>query len=186
LRFLIRFKATKTPKEKLLEAVRTIGKTLGVDSRNPKWTSYGATELDIFCPSRADLDLFIAVIKPIVELEFLKDLNVAPPHKEGAELFSEARALFNAERYWECHEVLEGVWRLRQGEEKRLLQGIILTCAAFVHHQKNEEQVALRVLRRAANQLGYPYPTYGGFDLAHLRESVEEILRERRFRNFRV
>jgi uncharacterized protein len=186
LRFLIRVQAAEVPGEKLLESVKSIAKTLGADPRNPKWTSFGALELDVFCPTRADLDLFIEAVKPIAEFEFVKDLNVAPPHREEVELFAEARDLFNDERYWECHEVLEGVWRTKQGEEKRLLQGIILVCAAFVHHQKGEETVALGVLGRAVKQLVYSGPVYAGFRVDELKQKADEILQTRDFRNFRV
>jgi len=170
----------------LLELVRAIAKTLGADLRNPKWTSYGALELDVFCPTRADLDLLIEAIKPIARFEFVKDLNVAPPHKEEGDLFAEARELFNAERYWECHEVLEGIWRTKQGEEKHLLQGIILVCAAFVHHQKGEEAVALGVLGRAIKQLNFSESVYGGFNVAGLEKDADKIIRSREFTNFRV
>ncbi|MDE1852153.1 MAG: DUF309 domain-containing protein [Thaumarchaeota archaeon] len=105
---------------------------------------------------------------------------------EDCELFSEARALFNGERYWECHEVLEGLWRTKQGEEKRLLQGIILVCAALVHHQKGEEDVSLGVLRRALAQIEYSEPEYGGFAVTGLRRNVEDILQSKKVSNFRV
>lgn len=174
------------PGERLLATVRTVSKTLGVSPRNPKWTSYGALELDIFSPSRADFELFVAAVRPIAEIEFTKDLNLVPLHKAEHWLFDEARRLFNDERYWECHEVLEGVWRTKQREEKRLIQGIILVCAAFVHHQKGEEAVALGVLGRAVKQLEFPEPEYGGFDVDELRRNVVEIIQTREFSNFRV
>jgi len=186
LRFLIRLKAPKFEKESFLQAVKSIARTLGVDPRNPKWTSHGALELDIFCPSRADFDLFMSALGPIAGPEFVRDLNVLPPHKEEGEIFAEARDLFNAERYWECHEVLEGVWRTKQGGEKSLLQGLILVCAAFVHHQKGEEAVALGVLGRATKQLEFPEPEYGGFDVGELKTNVDGILQSREFVGFRV
>ena len=123
---------------------------------------------------------------PLAKLEFIRDLNVAPPHKTDAETFSEARRLFNEERYWECHEVLEGIWRGKQGEEKRLLQGIILVCAAFVHHQKGEDSVALGVLRRAIPQLELSSRSYGGFDVTALKKNAMRVLDGGRFSNFRV
>lgn len=186
MRFLVRLQATRVPESGLLDAVRAVARTLGVEARNPKRTSYGALELDIFCPTRSDFGLLVAAVQPIAKFEFTKDLNVAPAHKEDDALFAEAREMFNAERYWECHEILEGIWRTRQGEEKRLLQGIILVCAAFVHQQKGEHAVAVGVLRRAAKQLGYDDSTYGGFDLPKLRLEVDRILRSGRFSNFRV
>lgn len=186
LRFLIRLRETSVSGEKLLAEVRTVAKTLGASPRNPKWTSYGALELDVFTPSKADFELFVSAVKPIAEVEFTKDLNLAPLHKAEPRLLEEARRLFNDERYWECHEVLEGVWRAKQGVEKSLLQGIILVCAAFVHHQKGEEAVALGVMARAVKQLEYPEPEYGGFDVSDMKREVKEIIQSREFWNFRV
>lgn len=186
MRFLVRLQATKVPEGSLLETVRALAKATGVDPRNPKRTSYGALELDFFCPARPDFELFIAAVEPVAKVEFATDLNVAPPHREESELFSQARSLFNSERYWECHEALEGVWRTKQGEEKSLLQGIILVCAAFVHHQKGEEGVAIGVLGRATKQLDFPERRYGGFDVPALKRNVEGIIQSTEFTNFRV
>ena len=186
MRFLIRVNARGLPRDGLLEAARTVAKTLGVDPRNPKWTSYGALELDVFAKSRADFDLFVEAFSPLAESEFTKDLSSAPPYKEEGELYKEARELFNAERYWECHEVLEGIWRQKEGEEKSLIQGVILVCAAYVHHQKGEEEVALGVLARAVRQLKSPRRVQGGIDVHLLEKRAEEVLATRRFKVFRV
>ena len=119
--------------------MKALARSVGVDARNPKWTSYGALELDIFCSTDADLETFLAAAKPITGTEFVTDLNRAPEYLTDDEILSKGRWLFNAERYWECHEVLEGLWRQKKEGEKLLLQGIILICAAYVHHQKGEE-----------------------------------------------
>jgi uncharacterized protein len=173
-------------KDELLSTVRGLARSTGGEARNPKWTSRGALELDIFCPSKADFELILAVLAPVAKLDFVRDLSETPHHRTQDALFSEARALFNEERYWECHEVLEGAWKIQKGDEKRLLQGIILVCAAFVHHQKNEDEVALGVLARASKQLYFPGPSYGGFDLAALRANVQKIRERGRFLPFRV
>ncbi len=186
MRFLVRLSSSSVRSEALLTSVRSLAKSVGVEARNPKWTSRGALELDVFSPSRGDFDLFVSVVSPVAGFEFVRDLNRAPPHRAEAELFSEAREYFNDERYWECHEVLEGIWRLKLAEEKRFLQGIILVCAAFVHHQKGEDGVALGVLKRAAKQLDFPAKEYGGFDVAVLRENVQGVLGTEKFINFRV
>jgi uncharacterized protein len=186
LRFLARFAALYVERTALLSSVRSLASSVGVQARNPKWTSYGALEIDLFSPSRADLDLLLSIVAPLAELEFVHDLNVAPPHKPDAELLSEARSLFNEERYWECHEVLEGVWRQKQGDEKRFLQGVILVCAAFVHHQKGEDVVAAGVMKRALPLLDYASPAYGGFRVAELRRNSEKILEKGRFSTFQV
>ena len=142
--------------------------------------------MDVFCPTRADFDLFLSIVRPIAELEFVRDLNISPPWKSEEELFSEARDYFNSERYWECHEVLEGIWRVKQGEEKHYLQGVILVCAAFVHHQKGKEDVALGVLKRAAGQLEFSAAEYGGFSVPDLSASVRRIMERKQFSNFRL
>lgn len=186
LRFLVRLESPARDRDALLTSVRELARSVGVEARNPKWTSHGALELDIFCPSRSDFDLFVSIVRPIAEFDFTKDLSLASPHRTEADLFAEARDLFNAERYWECHEVLEGIWRLKQGDEKSFLQGVILVCAAFVHHQKGEREVALSVLRRSAKQLDFPAKEYGGFDVPGLSKNVGNILESGRFSNFRV
>ncbi len=186
MRFLVRLLPGGTPGEAFLSSVKSFAKSVRADARNAKWTSYGALEIDIFCPTEADFGVFLSVIEPVAEVEFSKNLSIAPPFRGEADLLSEARDYFNAERYWECHEVLEGIWRQKQGEEKRFLQGIILVCAAFVHHQKREDAVALGVLKRALPQLNFSTPAYGGFNVAKLRGNAEKIIAEGRFTNFRV
>jgi hypothetical protein len=186
VRFLVRFAGSGAPKTDMVSSIRALGRAVGADIRNPKWTSYGALELDIFCPTEGDFNLFIAAATPLFKTEFVRDLNRAPPHQSESELLAESRVYFNSERYWECHEVLESVWRIKQGDEKLLLQGIILVCAAFVHHQKGEEKVALSVLERAAKHLGYDSPQYGGIDLDSLRTNVQTVLQRKQFSNFRI
>ena len=45
---------------------------------------------------------------------------------EKHEAIMKARDLFNDEKYWEAHEVLESVWKDAHHEEKDLQNGIIL------------------------------------------------------------
>jgi len=166
--------------------MKALARSVGVEARNPKWTSYGALELDVFCPTRADFETFLAVARPVTGTEFATDLNKAPGHMSDDEILSKARGLFNAERYWECHEVLEGLWRQKRGEERRVLQGIILVCAAYVHHQKGEESVALGVLSRGANLLESPMQDYGDFDIAMMRSEALRMLEAGALQGFKV
>jgi hypothetical protein len=183
LRFLVRLEGSHFQGD-LLGVVRSMARELGMDARNPKWTSYGALELDVFAPGRSDFDLFMATLAPLVEVEFTHDLNTAPEFRPEHELLTEAKALFDSERYWECHEVLEGVWRTKSGDERALLQGMILVCAAFVHHQKGEDAVALGILERAVGMLRFPQPSYGAFRVYLMKTNSVEILRRRRFFSF--
>jgi len=159
---------------------------VGGSVRNPKWTSYGALEIDVFVNSRPDFDLLQAALEPVSKIEFVHDLNEPPPHKSKEEIISEARSYFNSERFWEAHETLEALWRVSSGDEKLLLQGLILVCAAFVHHQKDEEETGQSVLRRASRQLNWPQSSYEEMDLERLRRRVQKILATRRFQVFRI
>jgi len=186
MRYLVRINSHTYRNLKLFRSVRSVARFLGVDARNPKWTSYGALELDIFAPSRADLETFLTAAEPLGTLEFVTDLEGPPPHRSDYELFSKARDYFNSERYWECHEVLEGAWRLMTGEEKLYVQGIILVCAAFVHHQKGEGYVALSVLKRALRQLDYKAKDFHGIEVNSLKRHTEQIISSGRFEVFRI
>lgn len=54
--------------------------------------------------------------------------------------------LFNKERFWEAHEVLEGVWRLNRDKG---LQGLIILAAAFVKLQENNPRAFTELMMRA-------------------------------------
>ncbi len=186
LRFLLRLKPKGQSQQEFVRTLRLLAKSIGAESKNPKWTSYGALEMDVFAPGKSDFELLTRIVEPLSSVEFARDLNVAPEHKSDDELFKEAWGYFNSERYWECHEVLEGVWRVRTGEDKRYLQGLILVCAAFVHHQKGEDKVALGILGRASGQLTYSTRIYHGLDTARFAEDAASILKAGTFRNFKV
>jgi hypothetical protein len=94
--------------------------------------------------------------------------------------------LFNAERFWEAHEVLESIWRVAEGNEKSLLQGLILVCAAFVHHQKGNDEVALGVCRRSLPQLSWDESEYHGIQIGPLRKSVTQMVASERVSLFRL
>jgi hypothetical protein len=157
MRFLVRLVPGDADRQAFLAAVRSIAANLGANAVNPKWTSYGALEMDIFAPTPQDFQLVLAALEPLGETEFAKDLQEPQRLMTKEKALEEAVALFNGERFWEAHEVLETLWRAAEGNEKKLLQGLILVCAAFVHHQKDEERVALGVARRAI-----PLPVWGG------------------------
>jgi uncharacterized protein len=179
MRFLVRFVPQYPDRAAVLSTVRSIAANLGGSAVNPKWTSYGALEIDIFAASRQDFEVVMAAIAPLVQkVEFAKDLQEAPPYLQKDRAIDEAVVLFNAERFWEAHEVLESLWRVAEGTEKKLLQGLILVCAAFVHHQKDEGKVALGVARRALPLLVWTDPTYYVIDVDRVREKTTKMVDE--------
>jgi uncharacterized protein len=187
MRFLVRLIPHSGDRAALLSAVRSIAANLGGSAVNPKWTSYGALEIDIFAPSRQDFEVVMAAIAPLIHgVEFAKDLQEAPPFLPKERAIDEAVALFNAERFWEAHEVLESLWRVAEGTEKKLLQGLILVCAAFVHHQKDESKVALGVARRALPLLVWTEPMYYVIDVTRVREKTTKMVEEEALSLFKL
>ena len=186
MRWLVRFLSPGSPEGTFLTSMKALATAVGVDARNPKWTSYGALELDVFCPTAADLEMFVAAADPIAKAEFVTDLNRAPEHLTEDEILSKAKRLFDTERYWECHEVLEGLWRQKEGDEKRLMQGLILLCAAYVHHQKGEDEVALGVLVRSERLLALTQHKFGPFDVPRIKNEVELMLAARKLVVFTI
>ena len=186
MRFLVRLLPHAPAGETFLGTIRSLARSVGADPRNPKWTSYGALELDVFTRTEEDFQVFLSVVEPLASLEFSRDLSHPWPFLPKGRVVEEAKAYFNAERYWECHEILESVWRNVSGDEKLFVQGVILVCAALVHHQKGEEGVALNVLKRAMRQLRWEHDAYQGINVRALRENVTKMLASGRLSVFTI
>jgi hypothetical protein len=185
-RFLMRVAPVDPDRQRFLASLKAIGGSLGTSLKHPRWTSYGALETDAFAPSAQDFDLFVAAIEPLSKIEFTKNLDETPPFKSKEKVIEEAVGYFNQERFWECHETLESVWRPAAGDEKRLVQGIILVCAALVHAQRGEKEVALGIYKRALPQIEWNARTYHGIDLPRLRKNLEGSLAKRELSPFRI
>ena len=95
-------------------------------------------------------------------------------------------AQFNDGAHWECHETLEGVWKKTYEGEKDLIQGIILVAAAFVHYQKNENEICLSILKRAMEKIGSSSGKYYKIDVDILRNKVSEIIHSGTIMTFRI
>ena len=70
---------------------------------------------------------------------------VNPEFRRGVELF-------NAGAFYECHEVLEDVWRPSRGIERLFLQSLIHFAVGFYHHQEGNRTGAELQLRKSAQQ----------------------------------
>ncbi len=123
----------------------------------------------------------LSKIAPIASYTEISERNVG-----NEDAIEHAKSLFNSERYWECHEVLEGVWKPASGSEKELLQGIILTCAAFVHGQKDEVNICVSVLRRALAKLQLASGKYHGIDVDRFKQMIANILETRTIEYFKI
>lgn len=107
---------------------------------------------------------------------------------EGQEAVAEGASHFNAERFWESHEALEGPWAAcaNPSAERDALQGVILAAAALVHHQKAEDRISLSILARAAAKLERAPDEHAGIDVAAVRAEVASMLSSRRVRPFLI
>lgn len=83
--------------------------------------------------------------------------------------------LFNQERFWEAHGVLETLWR-RSGD--RNAQGLILVAAAFIKIQENKENEFIVIARRALEML--KGARYFCIDLAEVREKLSSSLESKK------
>jgi hypothetical protein len=173
LRFLLRAIPNEPGRQGFLGSVKSLAKNLGARVTHPRWTSYGALEIDVFTPTAQDFELFTSVVEPLAKIEFTRNLDKPPRFQTKEKIIEEAVGYFNSERYWECHETLEGVWRPAKGKEKLLVQAIILVCAAQVHEQRGEGDVALGIYRRALPQISWEEKSYYGIDVPRLRKQVE-------------
>jgi hypothetical protein len=123
----------------------------------------------------------LSTISPLASYTEITDKHV---EKEGA--IELGKSLFNDERYWECHEVLEGVWKHSYGNEKELLQGIILACAALVHAQKDESDICFSILDRSLAKLQNANDMYYGIDIDRFKHTVVNMLSTKSIQYFKI
>jgi hypothetical protein len=95
---------------------------------------------------------------------------------EKEEAISEGISYFNNERFWECHEILEGVWKSCDGDEKFLVQGLILVAAALVHYQKDEDSICISIFNRALEKLENSNGQYYNIDIDKIKKTVNEMI----------
>lgn len=81
--------------------------------------------------------------------------------------------LWDEERFFEAHEVLEEVWHAAPDDDQLFWQGVIQVAVGCCHHQRGNVQGSVSLLRKAAEKLrGYP-DVYYGVDVEQLRVYAE-------------
>jgi hypothetical protein len=94
--------------------------------------------------------------------------------------------LFNIERFWKSHEVLEGLWKESSGDEKKILNGLILIDAAFVHYQKNEIAVFVSIIKRSLEKFKDAKGMYYYLNLDEIKKNLLEIVSYNRLGTFKI
>ncbi len=171
-----------TDTDNLLSKARNLCAGLDVIIRDTRVSSK-YVEYDISIP-KEQLDELVKRLQPIAKLDHAK--HVVEEHFEKDEAIRKGIFYFNNERYWECHEVLEGVWKKCYEGEKDLVQGLILVAAAMVHYQKNENDICLSIFERALQKLANTSGNYNNIDIDSLRRKAEEIRKTRKITTFAI
>ena len=153
---------------------------------NSRDLSYGMTVIIRDCRvSSKFIELDVSLHKNNLELllEKLASVGQIDHHRhiieevmEKNQLIKDGIFYFNNERFWESHEALEGAWKQCTGDEKELIQGIILVAAAFVHYQKYENEICLSVLNRALKKLHDKSGEYHDVGIDSIKQNLIEML----------
>ena len=156
MRYLVRLANSQgySPRDvKMLQA--KIREVLGsADKIGNLRVSTSAIEFDLFA-DQTDLN----GSKSLLEAKISRVVTLRPIEPRAASARGEMQTLregidlFNQERFWEAHELLEEIWHPATGVERDIIQGLILTAAALVHYQKNENDVCVSILGRAKSKL---------------------------------
>ena len=83
--------------------------------------------------------------------------------------------LFNWERFFDCHEVLEAAWLEASGEQRTFLQGLIQIAVAFYHLRRENFVGAGRLLTAGMEKLSAFAPERDAVDLAALLAALEPL-----------
>ena len=130
-------------------------------------------ELDISV-HKNNLELLLEKLVPIGQIDDSRLIIEEEIEKE--KLVKDGISYFNEERFWECHEALEGAWKKSKDDEKELIQGLILVAAALVHYQKAEDDICLSVLGRALEKLHDKSGQYYKINVDMVKQKTIEIL----------
>ena len=141
-------------------------------------------ELDVSVSSESTLDVMrskLSNIGPLIELD-----RIAEKELDKDESIRMARILFNNEKYWKTHEVLEGVWKHTYGDERDLLNGIILVAAALVHYQKGEHGICISIMNRALAKLNNSHGRYHDINIDSLKSEITHMIKSINFSKFTI
>ena len=134
--------------------------------------------------SESDLDELIKKLSSIGYLDHAKHVVEEIVAKEKA--ISEGIFYFNNERFWECHEILEGVWKNCDGNEKFLVQGLILVAAGLVHYQKDEDSICISIFNLALEKLENSNGQYHNIDIDKIKKTVNEMIKSKNVSSFLI
>jgi uncharacterized protein len=174
-----------TPKDayQLLNTARKLLSETGSVVRDTR-VSRHHLEFDISVPeskSINDIVESLVAIMPLLEYEHIVEKKL--PKDDAIRYASE---LFNDSKYWQSHEILESVWKTSRGNEKDLLNGLILVAAGLVHYQKDESNICISIMQRAMDKLQNSKGMYFGLDIDNVKDHVSQILNSLKIHHFTI
>jgi len=92
------------------------------------------------------------------------------------EAFLRGAALFNAGRFFECHEAWEEIWLKAEGEEREFLHAMIQAAAALLHFRRGNLKGAQSVGGRAIEKLNVLPAIVMQLDTKAFRLALEQHL----------
>lgn len=88
---------------------------------------------------------------------------------DPVEALAKGVELWDEERFFESHELLEDVWQAAPERDRLFWQGVIQVAVGCTHHQRGNVHGSVALWRKAADKLdGYP-DAHHGIDAAALR-----------------
>ena len=99
---------------------------------------------------------------------------------QSRDYFQEGIDLFNAGRFFECHEAWEHVWNRSEGDEKLAIQGLIQAAVAILHLERGNHEGAESLYAKARAKLDPLPDNFREVAIAELRESLGEFFRSAR------
>jgi len=94
---------------------------------------------------------------------------------DQSDLFGRGVALFNAGRFFECHEVWESLWKRAGGADRQFYQGLIQAAAAVLHAERGNPRGAASTYAKARTKLDGLRAEYMGIELDDLRGALAEF-----------
>jgi predicted metal-dependent hydrolase len=146
-----------------------------------------AIEFNLFCNSKEELEHYTEKLtKEFSRILLVTQLDIGTEPITKQESIQTGIEYFNQERFWESNEILEIAWKESTGREKEIIQGLILTAAAFVHQQKGEDSIALSILNRAREKIGDDLDEVDHIDIARVREEIDQVLSSAKLVPFKI
>jgi uncharacterized protein len=99
-------------------------------------------------------------------------------HQDEHDPFEQGLALFNAGKFFECHEVWEIAWKEARGEPRAFFQGLIQAAVAILHAERGNRRGSISVYNKAKAGLDPLASAFMGVALDEFRVALAEFFEQ--------